>query len=143
MEDFLNRLNRNFVSTFLADVFGRTGIDIHFLTAPAMKQACEHVNGLRAERPVRLSRVQSIVAFFPQHFGDNWLDGGEYPFRFWFWQEFAHAVAVGVIRAIQTLGRGVLQKPQDSRVGELAAISCAVTLLIKHPRDAFPALVLG
>ena len=100
------------------------------------------MDGLRSKRPLRLPRVHGVVALFPQVFGHNRLDRGENPFGFWFGKEFALAVPVGVIGAIQPLRCGVLNQPQNRRVGELAAVPGAVAGLIKMPRNTFHALIL-
>jgi hypothetical protein len=142
VENPFNILNGDFVPALRADVFGGAGKDIHLLAAPTVKQPGEQMDGLPSKWLLRLPCVHSVVAFFPQFFGHDRLNGTEIPFGFWFGKEFARAVTVGVIGAIQPLRCGVLKQPQYRRVAELAAVPGAVAGLIQKPGDAFHALVL-
>src|ERR1017187_1217391 len=143
VENSLNILDGDFVPALRANVFGGAGKDIHLLAAAAIKQSGKQMDGLASKRSLRLPCVQSVIALLPQGFGHNRRNGAENPFGFWFGNEFASAVPVGVIGPIQALCRGVLNQPCNRRVGELAAVSGAVARLIEKPGDAFIALMLG
>ena len=127
----------DFVAAGRADVFRRSGPDVHFLTAVAERIASEEV--LRFARGALHARAltgDEAEAFLPELFGNDRLDRVVDPLAFGLHGPvFPTIVRAGVVRAVQALGRWIFEKPGHGRVGKQRAVSGPVAPLVQNARD--------
>src|SRR6185369_2988077 len=97
----------------------------------------------RTRRLLSFALLQQVIALFPEGFRNDRLHRREYPFGFWFGEEFAFAVAIRVVCPIHSFGSRVLDEPHNSRISEAGALSGSIPRLVEEPRNALLALVLG